>query len=871
MIRNHDCTKCFLNSGAQSVCLLNEPDKKASPKIFAVKAYPSIEEDKTGKIFDSRDDYLINKLLFDIIGVSKKDVHFTYLIKCAPKTDEFNIAESYKECQAYFEQEIEALKPKIILGFGQDVHDLLKIKGGYKSNRGKLFDVTFGSHDLKFLPTYSAIEVIRNKNLLNPFGKDCDIACTIGNDYTKTDVATNWKLVKNPQELKQVLKDCEKVGTAAFDFETTGLEIFNGDYATGLAISYQYGYGFFIPLNHYQFPEYKYDADYMRRILQDNFFMNRKIRKIAHNTKFDMHVARNEGLWPIIGRLEDTMLMAHLLDENNSCGLKELTARYMPKRGNYDSELRKYKWDRVPVEVLGAYACADTDNTLRLFYQFEMMLMEEPKLYRYYRNLSLLVMKALQEIEYKGIKVNRQALEDCIKITEAYLVDQEKQLRNHPVVKAFESRKRKELVEAKIKELDDKINANVNSGKNRSASIDNYKSQKRQLQTGLVNLYEGINFKSPDQLKELFFSEKGFEFEAPVDYNGRKQYNTRKETLAQIKDKTGFIDGLTAYRTMSKTLATYLLSIHEKLDENDRIHAEFLQIGTVTGRLSCKNPNLQNLTKEGRIKNEKAKQVTSFVKKIFEPSSGNIFYHIDYSQAELRFIAEFAEEKTMIEAYKKDQDLHKLTASRLMGLNLDEFDQLPREDQKFARSGAKPANFGLIYLMSVEGYMEYSKNNYGVEKSLSQAKQEHINFFRMYPQIEVYHRTYIEKAKRFGRVWTFLGRCRRILDINNNNNWKRNLAERIAVNAPIQGSCGELTEFAIGLLHLRGVRGMVNQIHDAIEFDINEAEYKEWAPVIKETCENLPIKKFFGRKLEHVKMKIDSETSRTNMHELQEI
>ena len=317
----------------------------------------------------------------------------------------------------------------------------------------------------------------------------------------------------------------------------------------------------------------------------------------------------------------------------------------------------------------------------------------------------------------------------------------------------------------------------------------------------------------------LLYGAEGFGFEKPYVKAKRAEAEaTGKEYLMELNDSTRFIDDLLLYRSIGKTLSTYLHGINDRLDANDRVHTSFLQHGTKSGRLSSQNPNLQNLTNVAKLTDPTAIEVVSMVKKPFIAPEGYTLCQIDYSQAELRIIASFAGETNMLDAYNAGIDLHALYAARMLKTDLDGFYKLDKADQKNWRTRAKAGNFGLIYGMSAEGLVHYAKNNYGVILSLKEATEMRNDFFAMYPRLLDYHDTYIAKGRKFGYVRTLYGRMRRVPQILDQNEYIRGMDERVAINSPVQGTAGEFTVFAISLLRNRldpRVK-FVNTVHDSI-------------------------------------------------------
>jgi DNA polymerase-1 len=264
--------------------------------------------------------------------------------------------------------------------------------------------------------------------------------------------------------------------------------------------------------------------------------------------------------------------------------------------------------------------------------------------------------------------------------------------------------------------------------------------------------------------------------------------------------------------------------------------------------------------------------MVSFVKKAFGTPKGYVIVQGDLSQAELRIIAEYAKETNMIKAYKEDIDLHELTASKVRGMTVEQFRELDEKEYKRYRYEAKSVNFGYIYLMSAEGYKDYARTNYGIEISIKKARDTRAAFFKTYPRLLQYHNDYINKAKKFGYVRTLFGRKVHLPDIESLNRTKYSHAERNSVNAPIQGTAGEWTIFALALISIRAPwLELVNSVHDSIIPYVKKEDRDEAMRIMAEAMENPPIKEYFDRELSSVEMKVDFEASDTSWGDLKEV
>jgi DNA polymerase-1 len=502
--------------------------------------------------------------------------------------------------------------------------------------------------------------------------------------------------------------------------------------------------------------------------------------------------------------------------------------------------------------------------------------MEDERVYLMYRNLTAPATKALFQIEESGMLVDKAFLTDSINQVQRMIDDQESIMRTHIQVQKYEIIKTEEIRIQTIESLMEKLEGAKVAEYKSKAAVRNNEQRIADLNDQIAGLKSGtlsvdpytINLNSPDQLKNLLFTKDGFGFSTPPVKYGVKADSTGADNLDLIKDDSGFIESLKITRQLKKILGTYLNSILNKLDGDHFIHTNFNQHVAKTGRLSSDKPNLQNIIT--RTKYKVVEDAVSFVKKSFTVPEGYTLVQADYSQMELRVIAHFADEKTMIDAYKHDQDIHELTASNSRGYTLEEFKKLDPKLYKQYRYEAKAENFGFVYGISPEGFREYARTTYDLKLSQRESEQRRAAYFKKYPNLLKYHQEYISKAKKFKYVRTMFGRRVHLPDIDSINSGVRGHAERNAINSPIQGTAGEMTIFAVALLTLRLPKEvyLVNTIHDSIMFYIQDHMISTVIPIIKETMENLPTKKYFGRGIDSLPIKVDFEHSKKSWKEL---
>jgi len=326
---------------------------------------------------------------------------------------------------------------------------------------------------------------------------------------------------------------------------------------------------------------------------------------------------------------------------------------------------------------------------------------------------------------------------------------------------------------------------------------------------------ERFNIASPRQLGEILYDKMGLK-------RGKKTktgYSVDEEALSNLKGEHEIIDEILKWRHLSKLQGTYVTGLRP-LVKDGKLHTEFNQVVTATGRLSSVNPNLQNLPARSAEAAE--------IKKAFIGSQGGVLISADYSQIELRLLAHFSEDERLIEAYKTSEDIHAITASAVFKVPLDKVTSQMRRD-------AKAVNFGIIYGISGYGLSQ----NIGMP--VSKAKEFIEAYFEMYPKVKTFMDNCVKKARDTGYAITLFGRKRALPDINSSNAQRRNAAERMAMNTPLQGSAAEIVKIAMLSIEerLKDFKSkMILQVHDELIVDAAKEEADEVIKILVEEMSN---------------------------------
>ena len=332
---------------------------------------------------------------------------------------------------------------------------------------------------------------------------------------------------------------------------------------------------------------------------------------------------------------------------------------------------------------------------------------------------------------------------------------------------------------------------------------------------------EQFNTASPMKVGEILFDKLKIDDKAKKTKSG--QYSTTEEVLMHLRDRHPLVDKILELRGIRKLLSTYVNALPELINpETGRIHTTYNQTVTATGRLSSTNPNLQNIpvrTDDGRE-----------IRRAFIPADGNLFFSADYSQIELRLVADLSGDPTMVDAFRNNLDIHAITAAKIYHEPLEKV----TPDQ---RRKAKTANFGILYGISAFGLSER------LQIPRAESKMLIDGYFTTFPGVRDYIERSVTQAKEKGYVTTLFGRRRMLPDINSRNAVVRSFSERNAVNAPIQGTAADIIKIAMvsifNKMKQEGLRSkMILQVHDELNFDVVPAEAERVQQIAVECMQN---------------------------------
>lgn len=499
------------------------------------------------------------------------------------------------------------------------------------------------------------------------------------------------------------------------------------------------------------------------------FFESLDVLKIAHNLKFDYKVLHQYGI-EIQGDLFDTMIAHYLLNPDGRHGMDYLSEMYL----NYQpvsietliGKKGKNQGNFRDVEIAEATEYAAEDADIT----FQLYELFAPQLKK--ENLEEL----FYSIEMPLMKVLVKMELAGVSLDEAWLKQESKDLENDL-----------RNLEKEIFEL---------SG-------------------------EEFNMNSPKQLGEILFEKMKLDPKAKKTKTG--QYATSEDVLQKLASKHEIIQHILEYRTYQKLKSTYVDALPSQIEKTDqRVHTNFSQTTAATGRLASVNPNLQNIP----IRTLRGQQIRG----AFVSGEGKQIISADYSQIELRLIAEISGEENMIKAFQNGEDIHASTAAKLFNIPLEDV-------TKTQRSQAKTVNFGIIYGQGAFALAEQT----GLSRT--EAKQLIDSYYETYPKLKIWMAEQVQKARELGYVETLFNRKRHLKDINSANFVVKAHAERNAVNAPIQGSAADIIKIA--MINIDKVfekeklkTKMLLQVHDELVFEAPTEEVEVATYLIKTEMES---------------------------------
>lgn len=587
-------------------------------------------------------------------------------------------------------------------------------------------------------------------------------------------IAFEFIVIRNVAELDKFLSTIKT--TIAFDTETTGLDQ-TTDKIVGISLATDSSRGAYIPIRHQisggdlfamnTLAPNQLDIETVRKHIWP-VFTNPYITKIGHNLKYDLHILENEG-WDTskIHPIDDTMLLSYALHGSlHGHGLDELATKYLGHANISFASLfpnvtrdADRHFNMLDINVAAPYAAEDASVCMALYELMRPELDANEKLRKLYETCDLPLMPVLMKMERNGVFVNRAGLTSL-------------------------------------------------SGA--------FHNQLAKLESEIWQLAgHEFNIASPKQLGTILFDE--------MKLPENRKRSTDAETLNDMIDVHPIIEKILSWRSIAKLAGTYADALPKQIASDGRIHTTYLQTSTNTGRLSSRDPNLQNIP----IKTELGEEI----RKCFVAPAGRVLISVDYSQIQLRLLADVANVKTFRETFNNGEDIHEQTARKIFGITPDK--PVPRE----MRRAAKTVNFSIIYGISSFGLA----GQLGVSRPAAAAIIE--SYMAGIPEIKKYIDYIHQFVSKNACVYTPWGRRIELPDVKNPR--MRAYAMRAAVNAPIQGFEADIVRRAMVDIDKNIIQpnadaiSMIMQVHDEIVFECDEDRADEFAEKIKAAMESV--------------------------------
>ena len=584
----------------------------------------------------------------------------------------------------------------------------------------------------------------------------------------QTNLEFKATLITDAKELNKVLDTLTPDTIVAFDTETTGLE-YEKDTLVGFSFCINEDEAYYVPFAHFYLgvPE-QISLDDAARAIRKIF----NSHVVGHNIKFDLHFI-TRFLGEELEVYGDSMILAWLINPESSLALDKLSDVLLNHKmvAFKDTVKKGETFAGVELEDACKYAAEDAFITLKLYNLFlkNLELQSATHLIQKAHEVEFPFIQTLLKMEKDGIEVNSLFLEE-------FLVE----------------------VKETLNTLTNKIYEFAGSE---------------------------FNINSTKQLGVILFEH----LKLPVGKKTKTGYSTNEQVLSSLKDKHEIIPFLLEYREVYKLYSTYIEPLIKlaKSDKKSRIHTSFVQTGTATGRLSSKNPNLQNIPTRTKLGTK--------IREAFVAGEGKKLIGIDYSQIELRLLAHFSKDKVLTDAFSNDKDIHLQTAIALFG----------EDEAKEKRNIAKTVNFGLLYGM---GQKKLSQT-LGI--TTKEAKEIIEKYFESFPTVKTYFRLIVDNSKEDGYVETLLGR-RRYFDYENATPMFKAAYERESVNSLFQGSASDLIKLSMNkifkLIEDEKLEAkMLLQIHDELIFEVDASKAEVLGEKFKTVMEdimklNIPLK-----------------------------
>jgi uracil-DNA glycosylase family 4 len=817
---------------------------KKNAKIAWIGESPGWEEERDGEPFVGDSGKLAKKDC-KIAGLTWEEMFVMNSARCRIIKDEMSgkdITKTLAFCRRYVEAAMVALKPRIIVAAGDFALRQILRKSGITKARGRwVWSEEFGCW---VYPIFHPAYILRNRGLEKLFINDLrEVAAAVKNDYKPLEHTTEDMEYREVQTLKGLFNEEELSEGLGIDTETQGLDWLSPDFTI---VSAQFSQRPHTAYDVVLFEECEINEAertiHVKRVPEgkkkpvdtlvgirraENFDLkvlqiralleSERVKKYMFNGNFDVHVFnrlyRDLGMGhPVIRNYAmDGQAAAHVYDENTfkQASLDTVQRFFSDVKSDYNREFElKYgKSDMigVPRADRTEYGCSDADVTRQVCVglKTEFMKPENRKMGAYIGKFVMPTLDGLCKMEEFGAWIQQENIPAALERMQGLMEDERKIV---------------------------------------------LKNIKKAVKNTPIHKTRGFALTRDDFIRDAVFSKEGWN--APVikktkagapsiDKDVRKTLLDRKLSKG-LRALLEHYDKWSEYHTI---YSRYLKGFQRHIKNDGRIHTKYGLTTAVTGRVNSSDPNLMNVPK----RNESAPVVRSLI----AAPPGKLLLAADEGQSELRWISIIARDMAMMAVFMRGEDIHEATAKALSKKPWDSLSQKERDRLRFQ---AKAVNFGLIYGMSVKGFISYARLEYGIVLSYDEAAQWVATFFGMYPHLPVYHKRMINHCRKYGWVESPIGRRRRLPEIHSKDQFLRGQAERQAINHPVQAISSDtvlMVNNELMALDMDPNEFMPNLfIHDELIVEVaDNSRVEDYAKILKWHMENPPFERDFGIKL----------------------
>jgi uracil-DNA glycosylase family 4 len=737
-------------------------------------------------------------------GFNPEGVYWTHALKCR-NFDHQPGRSDVKACRGYLDRELEVVKPSWVLALGNEALQALTGRSGIMKYRGRIF----ARGDTRIMGTLSFSAVQARPGFLD--GWKSDLTYFLAMMQNKKSRVPDPVIVRvdSKDRLRLMGRALEEADRISYDVETTGPTEFAQDAAvvtlSVTCLSSEHGVEtrttYFVPLFHPESPWREVWVKILRWLVPR---MRRVKKRVAQNGKFD-----DRWLWHFSGyeihETFDTLIAAHILDENKPKGLKpQMRTRFGVKP--WDIDVKSLL--TTPLDDIEVYNGKDSHYTDHLYEELREELVAQPRLLRIFKHVAMPANNLYTGIERHGIWVNPRRLKE----------------------RGIQAR-------ATLADIDQQLMAWVPD------EVPVLSKAKRAKKTK-------INFNPSNFLRWLLFEHIGL----PVIARGKPRDgrpgapSVKEEVMLRLQMDTHhpIVDLLLERSKWQKYVSTYFTAYERMRDGNSRIHTTFKVWGTDTGRTSSGKAEQEKIAARVDNRGINIQQVPrdDFVRGLFGAPPGWIFLEADQSQIELRIVAYLSRDPTMLGLYQSGEDIHLATAAWVLGKPRS---QITKEDRK----KAKAVNFGFAYGMGARKFVLTAFTKYGLVFSVDEANAIRRTFFEQFPGLLEWHAKQRREVRRRGYVTSPLGRMRRLPDVYSTDDAVAREAERQAINSPVQSFASDLTLLAMvqaerEMREAKVRANILGTVHDSLNSEVWRPDLYRAAEIIGRAMENPPLVEKFG-------------------------